>query len=545
LAAEEAISMKASTLKNVALGLLAVCLLAASNCRQESSKQLAALEGTVRDAATSQPVADATVYLENTARSAATSASGSYRIDPCPGGQQRAVAAAAGYAPQAAPVTISSDAAGTQDFQLSRRPGIFLEVPNPLAGDNPAWKCFLSETPAAGQAVRDFAFDAQQTRVTQTEGIRHEYSRHDPFNCDGTRILLLSVASGDWYVYNTAAVPYDQPGSLARTLDLEEPRWDPADPDLVWGSRDFRILTLNVRTGQPHVVKDFSKDPAVQPILAANPDLYRITMKDEGESSQDKRFWAFLVQGTQDDYRARYILTWDRQMGKVLGLYAISKADSDIDWVGMSAKGSWVLIGGMEGNAGQLAGLVMADKALTQFHRLDYTTAHSDVGLDSDGNEVIVMQNSRTDYVDLLPIDPATKPILESGGSYAGTNRTPLVRLFYDSESPIGLSSGIHISCNAPGYCLISATIEGGQPERNWLDRTIALVRLDRARPRAFYLAKVYGTRQEYWEETQASISVDGRRIVWATNWGRNLGADKVWVMRLDLPAGWQGMLRD
>jgi hypothetical protein len=535
--------MNLSRSKRGGLGLLAICLLAAGTCRQQPPKPSGALEGMVRDAATSQPIVGGTVYLENTARSAVTGASGSYRIDRCPPEQYRAVATAAGYMPLAAPVTISSDAVGTQDFRLSRRPGVFLEVANPVSGDNPPWKCLLCEPPAAGQEVCDFAFDTRQIRVTQTEGLRHEYSRHDPFNCDGTRILLLSVAAGDWNVYNTAAVPYDRSASQVTSIDLEEPRWDPADPDLVWGSRDFRLLTVNVRTGQQHVVKDFSQDPVVKPILAANPDLYRITMKDEGESSQDKRFWAFLVQGTHDDYRVRYILTWDRQLDQVLGLYAIPKAQADIDWVGMSVKGNWVLIGGMEGNAGPLAGLVMADKALTQFHRLDYTTAHSDVGLDGDGNEVIVMQNNRTDYVDLLPIDPATKPILEPGGGYSGTNRTPLLRLFYDSGSPVGLSSGIHISCNAPGYCVISATAETGQPERNWLDRTIVLVQLDRARPRAFYLAKVYGTRQEYWEETQASMSVDGRRVVWATNWGRNLGAQKVWVMQLNLPTGWQGML--
>jgi hypothetical protein len=378
-----------------------------------------------------------------------------------------------------------------------------------------------------------------QTRVTQTAGLRHEYSRHDPFNRDQSLILLLYVPDGEWRIYRTQSVPYDQPGNLVRTTDLEEPRWDPNDANLVWGVQGFRILTLNVQTGDTATVTDFAADATIAPILAANPDLYRITMKDEGETSTDKRYWAFILQGSQDDYRARYVFCWDRQTDQVLGLHTVSASQSDIDWVGMSPLGTWVLIGGSDANAGDLAGLVMANRELTTFHRLDFATAHADVGLDSDGNEVIVMQNVRTDYIDLIPLSADTKPILEPGGSYTGTNRIPLVRLFYASESPIGLRSGVHISCNVPGYCVVSTHIEPGAPEQNWLDRSIVVVRLDREAPRAYYLAKVYGTTGAYWEETHATITQNGSRVLWATNWSQDVGQEQVWDMELRMPAGW------
>lgn len=257
----------------------------------------------------------------------------------------------------------------------------------------------------------------------------------------------------------------------------------------------------------------------------------------------DKRFWAFFLQGTNEDYRVRYIFTWDRQQDKVLGVYPIPSSEAEIDWVGMSPLGNWVLIGGDPWNGGNLTGLTMANKELTQFHRLDYATAHSDVGLDSNGNEVIVMQNARTDYIDLIPIDLNTQPILESGGSYENTNRTPIVRLFYSSESPYGLQSGVHISCNVPGYCVVSTYIEPGLQEQNWLDRTIILVRLDRQNPRAFYLAKVYGTYGTYWEETHATITNDGSKVVWASNWNRSVGEEKVFLMQLDMPPNWEELI--
>jgi hypothetical protein len=420
---------------------------------------------------------------------------------------------------------------------------LFVEVPDPLSGENPVYPLLTVGVPAAGQSVTDDRLKTTQTRVVQTEGLVLEYSRFDPFNCDRSMILLFYFPTGEWRVYRTNAIPYDRSDALVMVLNMEEPRWDPNDPNVIWGHQDFQLLTVNVSTGQTNTIKDFAQEPQIATILAANPDLYRITMTDEGESSTDKRFWAFLVQGSNEDYRLRYLFTWDRQLDQILGLYTIPPAESDIDWAGMSPKGNWVLIGGAYDNGGNLVGLTMANKELTQFHRLDHATAHSDVGLDSQGNEVIVMQNVLTDSIDLIPLDPNTKPILETFGSYEGTNRTRLVRLFYDSTSSSGLHSGVHISCNHPGYCVVSTYIEPNLPEQNWLDRSIILVKLDRLHPRAFYLAKVYGTTAQYWEETHASISNDGSIVTWATNWNQHVGDQRVWVMQLNMPAGWAASL--
>lgn len=410
-----------------------------------------------------------------------------------------------------------------------------VEVPDPLSGDNPVYQSVTTGVPAAGASVTDAAFGIAQTRVVQTEGLRHEYSRIDPFNSDGSLILLLYTSAGEWRVYRTDSLPYDQSGNLIRTLDVAEPRWDPSDANLIWGLRDFQILTINVQTGVETVVKDFTQDSTIAPILTANPDLYRITMKDEGESSTDKRYWAFMLQGTADDYRPRYLLTWDRQQDLLLGTWTIPLDESRIDWVGMSPLGNWVVIGADWDNGGGKAGMVIADRQFAQFHQLDYDAGHSDVGLDSEGNEVIVLQSNRTDSVDMLPLSPNTEPV-DTGESYEGTGRVQVIRLFYDSSSPLGLNSGIHISCNAPGWCVVSTFTEPGMSEQNWLDRTITLVRLDQSHPRVFYLAKVYGTAGAYWEETQASITHDGSRVVWSTNWNQNVGQERVWLMELEIP---------
>lgn len=417
----------------------------------------------------------------------------------------------------------------------------FKEVPKPLSGSNPVYHLVQRAVPVPGKTFHDLSFNTTLTRSTKALNLRHEYSRFDPFNRDQSLIVLLDVQTGDWRIYKTKGGVYDQSGHFVRKLNIHgEPRWDPKDPSLIWGLLDFRIVRINAKTGGVTTIKDFSKDTTIGPILKAEPDLYRITTKDEGESSQDKRYWALCLQGSNDDYRLRYVFCWDRKLNKIPGLHKFTSAEAEsIDWVGMSPLGTWVLIGGDVGQDRNWAGLQMADKTFSTFHKLASATAHSDVGLDLRGNEMIVMQNVRTDYVDYIPLSLNAKPV-DDPGDYKNNGVKPILRLYYNSDSPIGLNSGVHISCNHAGYSVISTNIGPDAAEQNWLDRTITLVKLDPKKFRVFYLAKVYNTTESYWEETQAAMTNDGSKVVWASNWGQRVGQDKVFLMRLDMPSGWE-----
>jgi hypothetical protein len=428
----------------------------------------------------------------------------------------------------------------------------FVEVPQPLAEQNPTYPLLPRTVPQVGECFHDLQFGSLLRRVTQIEGYngRHEYSRHDPYNSDQSMIILISD-QGNFRVYRTLTLPYNQPDNLIAEVNLSEPRWDPEDPITLWGLQDFTLQTLNFDTGDFTVIKDFSQDSFIGPLIAKG-TTYRITEMDEGESSLDKRYWAFALQGNEkSDYRYLYLFTWDRKTDTTLGVYPSDhplsqKEGGEIDWISMSSLGNWVLIGGMDTNQGNLAGLTLASKDFTFFHRMDFTTAHSDIGLDVNGDEVIVMQNYNTDTIDMIPLDPAVKPILEPNGSYAGTNRIPLIRLFYSSDSPNGVNSGVHISCNTPGYCFISTNIAPGLKEQNWLDRSLILVRLDPTHPRVFYLAKLYGTTSEeprvYWDEPQGSITADGSLLVWADNWNEGVSTENVFMMQMIMPTHWKAL---
>ncbi len=418
----------------------------------------------------------------------------------------------------------------------------FAEVERPLEGDNPRCIEPALPFPSIGASFKDPCGATRLTRVTEMDGVqgRHEYSRFDPFNCDRTLIVLL-LDSGDYAVYRTSALPYNQAGNLVlQTSGMEDPRWDNEDPGLLWGLSGFCVVRDHVASGTRTVIKDFAIDPRIAPILDGEPDIFRITMRQEGEASFDRRYWAFILQGSRDDYRPRYLFCWDRTSDMVLGVYAINREESDIDWVGMSWNGNWVLVGGMSQNGGNLKGMTVANRTLTRFQRADYTTSHADVGLDAQGREVLVMQNSRTDFIDMIPLSWDTRPILDAGGSYAGSGHVPLLRLFYDGASPIGLNSGVHVSCNTPGYCLVSTNIARNMPEQNWLDRGNVLVRLDAAGPRVFMLSKIYNTTEGYFEEAHGTITRDGARVVWAANWNREIGRERMCLLQLDMPSNWK-----
>ena len=414
-------------------------------------------------------------------------------------------------------------------------------VANPLSGSNTSYQQQNFTLPSVGSQLSEPTFGLGLTRLTNSgsDGSRHEYSRFDPYN-SGQSMIILNGSGGRSNVYNTQTYPYNGVGNFVSRLPVSEARWDRNNSNQIWGLSDFAIKTVNPVSGTTTVIKDFSKDPVLKSYLG--PGISRITMKDEGESSYDNRYWAFLVQGdSTKNYQAQHIFTWDKQTDQVLGVYTLKGNERNIDWVGMSPKGNHVLIGGLnyqgDENSENITGLTMASKDFSRFNRLDYTTAHADVGLDSNGNEVIVMQNTRTDYVDLIPIDWNTKAIKSASEGYEGTNRTQLVKLHYSDSSPEGFQGGVHISGNYDGYALISTTIGSGENEQNWLDRSVVLVKLDPDNPETSYLSKTYNTTDEYWQETHGTISNDGKKVLWAANWdqGGPGGDNNNFLLELDL----------
>jgi hypothetical protein len=422
-----------------------------------------------------------------------------------------------------------------------------IEVPDPLVGNNPLYKEIEMKMPDAGKSYFEPNFGTILTKATvegdygSIEG-RHEYSRFDPFNKDHSMIVLNDSRNNK--IYKTDTFPYNQESNLVcfPSPRLSELRWDPQDPNIMWGLQRACIIKLNVLTGEQTIVKDFSEDAKIGEITKAGD--YSITTEGEGESSIDKRYWALFLKNATDP---ACVFTYDLVEDKVIGLYKLSSKETNINWVGMSSKGGYVVFGGETTDPSyKFVGTVIANKEMTKFKTISMSTSHSDIGLDTEGNEVLVIGDPYKGTIDMVKLGFDTKGITDPEQSFKGSGCTPLITISPDAPK-FTMTSTYHISANAPGYCVISASHEPDAEEGYWFDSSIVLVKLDPNNPRVFYLSKIYNVTvpspRWYWDEVHATISSDGLKLVWACNWNLAIGQEKIFLMQVDLPENWQNNL--
>jgi hypothetical protein len=87
--------------------------------------------------------------------------------------------------------------------------------------------------------------------------------------------------------------------------------------------------------------------------------------------------------------------------------------------------------------------------------------------------------------------------------------------------------------------------LENQKQDKNWLNRCNILIRFDRKKPRAFYLSKVYNTCGTYWEEIQATISNYGSRVMWTSNWNKEVGKENSFLLQMNMIKNWQTLLKN
>src|SRR5690606_10526066 len=128
---------------------------------------------------------------------------------------------------------------------------------------------------------------------------------------------------------------------------------------------------------------------------------------------------------------------------------------------------------------------------------------HSDLAVDADGREVIVVSNYDSGNVEMIEL--ATGKV------------TPLWRIYID-----GASTAMHISGKAwrrPGWVLISTYWMNDPKEaRPWYRDKLMAVEL-REDPRIINIASIASHVRSYFSEPHATVNRDFTRIVFNANW--------------------------
>ncbi len=388
-----------------------------------------------------------------------------------------------------------------------------------------------TEIPPKGVWFKDLNFRTAVARITDKKkdgysgtGIQNEYSRSDPENADGSR-LILRGNDGEWYLYST------QDFSLIRKLEgingggqEPEPRWDNLDPDIFYYFYGSELRSYNISHSKSETLHDFRKE---------NLKVSLISTGTEGDASYDRRYWCLML--LNDSYELLNVVVYDRSEDKVLGLYNSSSLPEGVglNWTSMDISGESCLFGYEDIGAGYTPPVGVFERNLTMRLSLpDGANGHMDVAIDENGRDVMIYQNNSTDWIAMAD--------LKSGAE------TNLI------EIPFGINAdiGLHFSGNnyeSKGWVLVSTYGSRNTPSgsrHSWMDNQLFLVQL-RQNPLILRIAHThsytslnYEGEKNYFAECFASISRSSANIYFGSNWNNySFEYSDAYVVRL--PPKW------
>ena len=169
-------------------------------------------------------------------------------------------------------------------------------------------------------------------KITQEGGVTHSYAKKQPWNIDGTKYKLRSVAV---YDANTHAF-YKTLGGL----DIYESFWSNTDPDIVYGfTVEGKIRRYNIETEVLELLYDLNGVSQVYEIVKPGPGEANIDISDK---------YVALVGHVKNTTHLR-IIVFDLQLHQVVTTKTLNgvwgngvDAPQYIDWVSVSQSGNYV-----------------------------------------------------------------------------------------------------------------------------------------------------------------------------------------------------------
>lgn len=360
-------------------------------------------------------------------------------------------------------------------------------LPRPSKGD-------VHSDPVYGNCVMRVTDHAKEPPVGFA---RHDYSRRQAFNADGSRVLI-AAHDGAWHLYDAKTMAWQE--QLDDPAGDAEIHWHPTNPDLLYfqptNGVGMVLYSLDVSSGRRRTVAEFGDR-----LKAIWPTANTAWTKAEGAPSADGRYWCFMVD--DPEWKSLGVFTWDMQTDTILGTRP-THGDRP-DHVSMSPSGSHCVVSSDTKGVGT--------KAWTRDFRhavpLHHKSEHSDLAIDARGRDVYVSIDYQSSGGDIFMVD------VDSG------KRTTLFSTYLDNST-----TAVHFSGRAfkrPGWVLMSTYAADGK--REWLHEKIMAVSLE-PRPQVKGLAYHHGSFNGYWTEPQATVNPDFTRVLFNSNWGSKSDMD-------------------
>jgi hypothetical protein len=354
---------------------------------------------------------------------------------------------------------------------------------------------FVLLPPPAGQSYLDPVFGTVITRISDSRSqpnasdtgnlafIVNEYSTMSPFNQDDSRLVLQ---------HQSYFALYDGNGHYQKDLPFEisassEPRWSRTDPNLLYYFLGNSLKSYNVVNGIRAIVHTFS-------------EYARVDGRGESDMCFDGDHFV-LVGDAQDIFV--YEISTDKK-GPVL-----DASGHPFDSVYI-APGDQVIVSWYEMGSARYAGMELYDRDLRFLRQLAFANGHKDVSRDTDGEPILLWVNAA---------DPQAPADCQNGVvkiRLADAQRTCLISL--------GWSGAAHVSAPDGGGWFFVSMFASGDPKPlpgEWRPYTneVLQVRTDGSEVRrlAHHRSRPFNS---YWYQPRASVSRDGRRLVYSSNYG-------------------------
>lgn len=361
--------------------------------------------------------------------------------------------------------------------------------------------------------------------------IREDYSRRQPVNADGTR-LLAGYNDEYWYVYDISDPVHARfLTQLVGPVGDAELQWSATDPNVLYYlpiNGGTVLKSVDIRTNASTVVYDFTAD-----VTALWPSARRAWTKSEGSPSADGRYWGLMVE--TDGFAPLGFVVLDI-VAKRITWHANNSVRPD--HVSMTPSGRWFEVSGDDARGTVVYGVV--DSNLGQTKQLHHKSEHSDIGycgnfdfyasVDYQTNLGDVFWESLEDNTVQKIEHPAGahfqtsalgnakrsgKMVTTTAPSTVSAITRHVVGYVYGHPNPwFNTNYAIHVSAKAFGKCSFLSSNYGTPPAN------VVLWDMTAPANMPYGVGENYALIGNYFDEVQAALARDGKSFFYNDNFG-------------------------